>query len=112
MDNPLLFLHNLKEVKWKDNESEGKYSQKTKEEYNIFGVKCKYLLLENSSENKRDRLWMFSEEIEIDERRFPVYVGFYIKNAKLIQETGRIYTVSFPPRNNWMCALLCMRHLF
>ena len=86
LDNPLLFLHNLKEVKWKDNESEGKYSQKTKEEYNIFGVKCKYLLLENSSENKRDRLWMFSEEIEIDERRFPVYVGFYIKNGKI--DTG------------------------
>lgn len=86
LDNPLLFLHNLKEVKWKDNESQGKYSQKTKEKNNFFGVKCEHLLLENSSENKRDRLWMFSEEIEIDERRLPLYVGFYIKNGKI--DTG------------------------
>lgn len=86
LDNPLLFLHNLKEVKWKDNESQGKYSQKTKEEHVIFGVNCEYLLLENSLENKRDRLWMFSEEIEIDERSLPLYVGFYIKNGKI--DTG------------------------
>lgn len=86
LDNPLLFLHNLKEIKWKDNESQGKYSQKTKEEHSIFGVKCEYILLENTSENKRDRLWMFSKEIEIDERRLPLYVGYYVKNGKI--DTG------------------------
>ncbi|MBR4645785.1 MAG: AAA family ATPase [Bacteroidales bacterium] len=98
LDNPLLFLHNLKEVKWKDNESHGKYSQKTKEEINIFGVKCEFLLLENTSENKRDRLWMFSEETEIDNRKLPLYVGYYIKNGKIDTENRSNLYCFFPTK--------------
>ena len=98
LDNPLLFLHNLKEVKWKDNESQGKYSQKTKEEHDIFGVKCEYLFLENTSVNKRDRLWMFSKEIEIDERRLPLNVGYYIKNGKIDTDNRSNLYCFFPTK--------------
>lgn len=92
LDNPLLFLHNLKVVKWKDEEHQGKYSQKVSEERSIRGIDCKFLILENSYENTRRRLWMFSKETDVEGRKFPICVGFYTINGKIdTQNRSNIY---------------------
>lgn len=82
LDNPILFLHNLGEVKWKDESQQGKYSQKVSKHKPIRGVDCDFVILENSFDNSRKRLWKFTRQIEIESKKYPICIGFYTKKRK------------------------------
>mgnify|MGYP002522832920 CR=1 FL=1 len=98
LDNPILFLHNLKEVKWSDGESQGKYSKKNKESIDLFGIRCENIILENKFENKSDRLWLFTRDIAIENKSFPISVGYYVKNGKIDTDNRSNLYCFFPTK--------------
>lgn len=98
LDNPILFLHNLDVVKWKDEDQQGKYSQKVSRHDPIRGITCDYIILENSFENTRRRLWKFSKIIEIENKKYPICIGFYVKNGKIDTENRSNIYCFFPTK--------------
>ncbi len=80
--SPILFLNNLTQVKWKE---EGEISF---HEYNKYakpiacdkgnGFECSFLT--EVTDNKQSHLYMFKRNVEIEQIKLPIYVGFYLKD--------------------------------
>lgn len=85
LDNPVLFLNNLEKISWEtdDGINSGKYSKKVKDEYSYKDINGQFVLLENSVNSTKERLWLFTRTIKINNTHHPISVGFYLKKNKI-----------------------------
>lgn len=85
LDNPVLFLNNLKKLSWEtdDGINSGKYSKIVKEEYSYKDITGRFIFLDNSVNSTKDRLWLFTRTVKIKETQHPISVGFYLKKNKI-----------------------------
>ncbi len=97
LDNPILFLHNIQEIKWESATSKGgTYSKELLKSQKYKDVVCENIKLHNFSVEDTKELWMFTRKIQLDEGKFPISVGLYIKDGK-IDTTARPKVFCFFP---------------
>lgn len=92
LDNPILFLHNLREISWSTDtgSSEGMYTKECSETYKHGDMVGEHILVNNLSSKTPDELWLFHRVIKLDgEGKFPISVGYYIKDGKTIDTAKR-----------------------
>ena len=92
LDNPILFLHNLMEISWstETGSSEGMYTKECTEIYKHGDITGEHVLVNNMSLKTPDELWLFHRVIKLDgEGKFPISVGYYIKDGKTIDTAKR-----------------------
>lgn len=97
LDNPILFLHNIQEIEWESATSKGgTYSKELLKSQKYKDVVCENIKLHNFSVEDTKELWMFTRKIQLNEGRFPISVGLYIKDGK-IDTTARPKVFCFFP---------------
>ena len=81
LENPILFLHNLKKVTWKDLSQfnhEKKYSKTIVAHARRNDVLCQKVYEETP--NGVDTLWLFSREVDVAGRgTWPIYIGYFLE---------------------------------
>lgn len=90
LKSPILFLRNLKEIKWKDDE-ENSFHDYTKSVRHIlydekYKIECSLVNERNNKEDKfnmcsrkESNIYMFSRNVHIGKDTYHLYVGFYLK---------------------------------
>lgn len=81
LKSPILFLRNLKEIKWKE-DSEDSFHDYTKSERQILhdekhNIECSLINERNNEEE--NNIYMFSRNVSIESNTYHIYVGFYLK---------------------------------
>lgn len=92
LDNPILFLHHLQEISWstESGSSEGMYSKECVETFKQGDIVGEHLLVSNLSSNTPDELWLFNRVVNLEgEGKFPISVGYYLKDGKTIDTNCR-----------------------
>ena len=99
LDNPILFLRNIQEIKWESTTSKGgTYSKELLKSQKYKDFVCEYIKLHNFSIEDTKELWMFTRNIQLDEGKFPISVGLYIKDGKIDTTTRPKIFCFFPTR--------------
>ena len=61
LDNPILFLHNIQEIKWESATNKGgTYSKELLKSHKYVDVDCEYIRLHNFSHENSKELWVFT----------------------------------------------------
>lgn len=99
LNNPILFLHNLQEIKWSsDNEElQGMYRKEVVETITKGDVTCERLLVYNFLSEKPDDLWMFTRVVSVDKKKLPISVGYYIDDDKRVNTSRKPKVFCFFP---------------
>ena len=99
LDNPILFLHNIQEIKWESATSRGGiYSKELRKSQKYKDIVCENIKLHNFSVQETKELWMFTRNIQLNEGKFPISVGLYIKDGKIDTATRPKIFCFFPTR--------------
>lgn len=101
LDNPILFLHNIQEIKWESATNKGgTYSKELLNSHKYTDVECEYIQLHNFSLESSKELWVFTRKVKLDEGVFPISVGLYIKDGKIDTSVKPNIFCFFPTREN------------
>lgn len=82
LNNPILFLNHLTEITWcsENGSVEGVYRKKIVKKVKKEDVLCENIIVQNFSADKKDNLWLFTRDIEVDEGIHSISVGYYIND--------------------------------
>ena len=101
LDNPILFLHNIQEIKWESATNKGgTYSKELLKSHKYVDVDCEYIRLHNFSHENSKELWVFTRQVQLDEGVFPISIGLYIKDGKIDTSVKPNIFCFFPTREN------------
>ena len=101
LDNPILFLHNIQEIKWESATNKGgTYSKELLKSHKYVDVDCEYIRLHNFSHENSKELWVFTRLVQLDEGVFPISIGLYIKDGKIDTSVKPNIFCFFPTREN------------
>lgn len=110
LNNPILFLNHLKEVTWSCEGStvEGLYRKDIVEEIVKEGVRCENVIVQSVDGEKKDNLWLFSKNINIEGGRHSISVGYYIneKNKVDTQRKPKIFCYFSTSENLDTCFIM------
>jgi len=97
---PTLFLSNLREVSWKSKTEKGKYYKKPIQEQQEGNMSCEKfeLFQEINNEKKKERIWLFSRQIENQNHFYSV--GFFLDEKEKLKQTKLDAFCFFPTKEN------------
>lgn len=90
LNSPILFLHNLKEIRWTSDGSgaNGVYRKEEIESLKKRDIVCERFRVHNFQSDRPDDLWLFTRNVYLEGNSHPISVGFYIDDDKKV-DTGR-----------------------
>ena len=109
LDNPILFLHNIKKIEWdaEINCERKIYTKKIKEKRILKSICCELLNINNNG--NKTKIWMFSRDVDLPEGKFPISVGFLLKkDGKSIDTSWKpnIFCFFSTSENTGLCMIL------
>lgn len=104
LKNPLLFLRNIEKIVWHIDASDEPDTEYAYEKHPIEEtIKYDYITLERyriTEPKETNSIFLFSRNIKIEDKEFPIYVGYYYDEQKkqLITDTKRNIYCFFPTK--------------
>lgn len=99
LKNPILFLHNIKEITWSSDTDgvEGMYRKDVTETCKRGNILCERVSAQSFSADEPDDMWLFTRVIEVDGKKHPISVGYYIDDDKKVDTTRKPKIFCFFP---------------
>lgn len=91
LKSPILFLRNLRSVKWKDDSETYFHEYDKTVEHIMFDEKSKIecSLVTEKSDNKENHINMFSRKVNLGGNIYDIFLGYFLENRSLDTKTKR-----------------------